>query len=112
MIKDLPDFNEIKSMSYEELFKLERSLKVKLRVRKARYKKEVEKAKQISDKYPNPTTAYDKLVVESNNFTPKSTYSEIILIELHLEEVKKYLNKYRELFKRLTKGKQPGGEEN
>ena len=39
MIKDLPDFNEIKSMSYEELFKLERSLKVKLKVRKARYKK-------------------------------------------------------------------------
>ena len=109
MIKGLPEFKEISKMSFSDLFKLEKSLKVKIRVRKARHKKELEKADATAKRIPNPQTVLEQLEVKGDAFTAKGTNLEISLLQMYLDEVEKYLKEYREYIKSHTK--QPGDAE-
>lgn len=109
MIKDLPEFNSIQNMTFADLFKLEKSLKVKIRVRKARLQKELAKADETAKKIPNPTTALENLEVKGDAFTAKNTNLEISLLKTYLDEVQKYLKRYRDYIKAHTK--QPGDAE-
>lgn len=109
MIKGLPDFKAIPKMSFADLFKLEKSLKDKIRVRKARYKKELAKADATAKRIPNPQTASEQLEVQGDAFTAKGTNLEISLLQMYLDEVQVYLKKYRDYIKAHTK--QPGDAE-
>lgn len=112
MIKGLPEFNDIKNMSYSELFKLERSLKNKLKVRRIRIKREIERSERVSQQHSNTESAYDKLVVLSEGIIPKNTRLEISTLEIYLREVQKYLEKYKSILQRSsTKPKQPGDDQ-
>ena len=108
MIKDLPEYSDIKKMSFAELFKLKKSLKDKLKVRKARYKKELEKADATAKRIPNPQTAFENLEVTGDAFTAKGTKLEILILEHYLREVEVHFKKYKDYIKAHTK--QPGDD--
>ena len=102
MIKGLPEFEDIKKMNFADLYKLEKSLKVKIRIRTKRHKNELEKANKTAERIPNPTTALERLEVQGDAFTAKGTNLEISILEVYLREVQKYLNKYRDYIKEHT----------
>ncbi len=103
MIKNLPEFENIKKMKYSELFKLRKSLKDKLKVRRARYKKELAVAGKTAERIPNPKTAFEQLEVQGDAFTAKGTNLEISILEIYLREVEKYFQQYREYIETHTK---------
>ena len=105
MIKGLPEFADIKKMSFSELFKLRKSLKDKIKVRRVRYKNELIKADKTAKRIPNPTTALENLEVMGDAFTAKGTNLEISILEHYLREVDIYYKKYQEYIKEYS---QPG----
>lgn len=107
MIKNYPDKNSIKYMSYPELFTLRKSLRNKIMIRKRALKQALENEKFIKQKYPNPQNALEHSYVVMAENEPVNINTEIILLTNLLNEVEKYLNP---MLEQISKAKQFGEE--
>lgn len=107
MIKNYPDKNSIKYMSYPELFTLRKSLKNKIMIRKRALKQALENKERMQKLYPEPKNALEHSYVVMAENEPVNINTEIVLLTNVLNEVEKYL---KPMLEQISGTKQFGEE--
>ena len=98
MIKNVKEIDRINSMSYSELFDLQRRLKGKIQ-RKKREKRDLEKIyNNLAEKYKDSDKPLDNLAVSEAHYMAQNMNAEIIILEEALKQATARINAIKKAY--------------